>query len=62
MREMNTSTKQKKHHRYREKTCSCQGWGWGERDWKFGISRCKLICIGWINNKVLLVNMGNCVQ
>ena len=25
-------------------------------------SRCKLIYIGWINNKVLLFNMGNCIQ
>ena len=26
----------------------------GEMDWEFGISRCKLVYIGWINNKVLL--------
>ena len=25
-------------------------------------SRCKLLYIGWINNKVLLYNTGNCIQ
>ena len=31
-------------------------------DWEFGISRCKLLYIGWINNKVLLYNTGNYIQ
>ena len=31
-------------------------------DWKFGVSRCKLLYIGWINNKVLLYSMGNYIQ
>ena len=31
-------------------------------DWEFGISKCKLIYIGWINNKVLLYNTGNYIQ
>ena len=26
----------------------------GSKDWEFGISRCKLSYIGWINNKILL--------
>ena len=25
------------------------------KDWEFGISRYKLLCIGWISNKVLLI-------
>ena len=29
-------------------------WGWGRKNWKLGMSRCKLLGIGWINNKVLL--------
>ena len=29
---------------------------------KFGISRCKLLYIGWINNKVLLYNIENHIQ
>jgi len=33
--------------------------GGGGKDWKFGISRCKLLYIEWINNKVLLYSMGN---
>ena len=28
--------------------------GGGRKDWEFGMSRCKLLYIGWINNKVLL--------
>ena len=36
--------------------------GRGKEDWKSGIGRCKLLCIGWINNKVLLYRMGNYIQ
>ena len=32
------------------------------KDWEFGISRCKLLYIEWINNKVLLYNMGNYIS
>ena len=31
----------------------------GGRDWEFGVRRCKLLYIGWINNKVLLYSTGN---
>ena len=31
-------------------------------DWEFGISRCKLLYIEWINNKVLLYSIGNYIQ
>ena len=31
-------------------------------DWEFGISRCKLVRIGWINNKVLLYSTEKCMQ
>ena len=31
-------------------------------DWEFGISRCKLLYIGWINNKVLLYSTGNYIH
>ena len=34
----------------------------GGMDWEFGISRCKLLHIDWINNKVLLYSSGNCIQ
>ena len=56
---MNLSTKQKQTHRHREQTCGCQGGGGGGLDPAFGVSRCKLLYIGWINNKVLLYSTGN---
>ena len=63
---MNISMKQKQTHRHREQTCGCQGrewgWGWGGKDWEVGISRCKLLYIGWINNKVLLYSTGSYIQ
>ena len=36
--------------------------GWGRMEWEFGISRCKLVYIGWIKNKVLLYSTGNSIQ
>ena len=36
--------------------------GWGGMDWEYGISRCKLLYIAWINNKVLLYSTGNYIQ
>ena len=36
--------------------------GGGRKNWKFGMSRCKLLDIGWINNKVLLYSTGNYIQ
>ena len=31
-------------------------------DWEFGISRCKLLYIEWINNKILLYSTGSYIQ
>ena len=31
-------------------------------DWEFGVSRCKLVYIGWINNKVLLYSTRKYVK
>ena len=36
--------------------------GWGGIEWEVGISRCKLLYIEWINNKVLLYSTGNYIQ
>ena len=36
--------------------------GKGGKDWEFGISRGKLLYIGWINSKFLLYSTGNCSQ
>ena len=34
----------------------------GRLDWEFGASRCKLLYIEWVNNKVLLYSTGNYTQ
>ena len=34
----------------------------GGKDWEVGISRCKLLYIRWIDNKVLLYSTGNSTQ
>ena len=47
-------------NRCREQTCGCQVEG--GMDWEFGISRCKLLYTGWINNKVLLYSTGNYIH
>ena len=31
-------------------------------DWEFGVGRCKLLYVEWINNKVLLLSTGNYIQ
>ena len=31
-------------------------------DWEFGINRCKLLHIEWMNNKVLLYSTGNYIE
>ena len=31
-------------------------------EWEFGVSRCKLLYIGWINNEDLLYSTGNNIQ
>ena len=61
MTQVNLSTKQKQTHRHREQTYGCQGGG-GEKDWEFGISRCKPLYIGWINNKFIVYSTGNYIQ
>lgn len=50
------SNKQKQTHRYRREWW-CQGREEGVQgeDWEFGISKDKLLHIGWIKNKVLLL-------
>ena len=35
------------------------GRGGGGKEWEFGISKCKLLYIGWINSKDLLYSTGN---
>ena len=61
MGQMNLPTKLT--HRHREQTCGCQGGGRGSgMDGEFGVGRCKLLHLEWINNEVLLYNTGNYIQ
>ena len=55
MMQIRMSRKQIQTHIHREQTCGCQGdGGFGRgKNWEFGVSRCKLLYIGWINNKDL---------
>ena len=46
---------------HREQICGSPGGGWGRKKWEFGISRGKLLCIGWIN-KVLHYSRRNYTQ
>ena len=59
MIQINISMKQKQTHSYREQPCGCQG---GRKEWEFGISRDKLLYIGWKNNKVILYSTGTYIQ
>ena len=59
---MNVSMKQKKTHRHREQTCGYEAGRWKGKEWEFGISRGRLVYIGWINNKVLLCSTENYIQ
>ena len=47
--DINENMKQKQAHKYREQIYGCQGQGREGKDWEVGISRCKLVYIGWIN-------------
>ena len=35
---------------------------WRGTAWEFGVNRCKLLHLGWIDNKILLHNTGNYIQ
>ena len=48
---------------WNRKTCGCQeGGGKGGMAWELGMSRCKLVHTGWINNEVLLYSTRNYIQ
>ena len=34
----------------------------GGMEWEFGLSRCKLLYIEWMDNKILLYSTGNYIQ
>ena len=39
-----------------------RGRGWGGMDWEFGMSRYKLLYVGWTNNKVLPYSTRDSIQ
>ena len=60
---MNLSIEQKQTHRHGQQTCGCQGGGGGiGMYWEFGVHRCKLLYLDWIDNEVLLYSTRNYVQ
>ena len=63
MTQINLSTEKKQTHGHGEQTCDCQGErGTSRMDWEFGVTRCKLSYLEWINNEVLLYSTGNYIQ
>ena len=63
MTQMNLSMKQKYTHRHTNRLVVAKGeTGGGRMNWEFGISRCKLLYIGWTNSKVLLYSTRNSIQ
>ena len=59
---MNLSTEQKQTHRHGKQTGSSQGGEGGSGiEGEFGISRCKVLHLEWITNKVLLYSTGKYV-
>lgn len=60
---MNLPKKPKQTHRHGEQTCGSQGErGESGMDWEFGVSRCKLLHLEWMNNKVQLYSTDNYIQ
>ena len=59
---MNLSVEQKQTYRHREQTCGCHGDGRSGMDWEFGVSRCKLLHLEWLEKEVLLYSTANYIQ
>ena len=59
MTQRNSSMTQEQTRKHRELTMVGKR---GGVDWEFSTSRCKLLCIGWRNNKVLLYSTGHHFQ
>ena len=58
-----TNLPTKNTHRHREQTSGYQwGGGFAGMEWEFGDSRCKLVYIERINNKVLLYSTRKYIQ
>ena len=63
MTQMNLSMKQNRIRDIENRLVVAKGEAGGRgMNWEFGISRCKLVYIDWLNNKVLLYSTGNYIQ
>ena len=63
MRSERTYLQHRKIHRHRENTHGCQGGRVGqEKDWEFGVIRCKLFYAGWKVQKGLQYSTGKYMQ
>ena len=62
MAQMNLSTEKKQTHGHGDQTCGCRGGGGGNGiNWEFGVNRCKLEHLEWINNEILPYSPGNSI-
>ena len=60
---MNLHTEKKQTHRHGEQIGGWQrGRGESGMDWKFGVSRCKLLHWEWISNEIMLYSTGNYIR
>ena len=59
---MYLSTKEKHSHRHREHIYGCHREGGSGVNWKFQVSRYKVLHLEWISNEVLLYSRGNSIQ
>ena len=62
MAQRNLSTKQKLTDIQSRLVVATGERGGSGMDWEFGISRCKLLHLEWINNEVLQYIVGNYIQ
>ena len=62
MTQINLFMKQKQTHKENRLAVEKREEGGEGMDWEFGISRCKLVYLELIKNKVLLYSTGNYIQ
>ena len=59
---MNLLTKQRQTHRHSEQTYGCMGGrhvGGGGWTKNLGLAECEVLCVEWINNKVLQYSVAS---
>ena len=60
--QINVSTKKNRLTDIENRPVVAKVVGRGGKEWEFGINRGKLLCVEWINNKILLYSTGNYIQ